>query len=221
MPENNWKIQNGVLETGGSQLAEKQLPSDFTLVVLAGGASSRMGKEKSDLILDGQTFLETQIEKGRQLGAKKILISGYRGDCCSEEIVPDRIPGQGPLGGLESCFRKAETEKCLVLGVDTPLVPAEELRGLLKYAMEEADQPVTMLCHSGKEESLMAVYDASLYKNITAFLESGRSSVYRFLNTVGYSLYHTGAPEICFQNINDPDTYRKICSQQECGQTVE
>lgn len=195
--------------------------NNFTLVVLAGGASSRMGQEKSDLLLNGQTFLETQIAKGRQLGAKKILISGYRGEQCREETVPDRIPGQGPLGGLESCFRKAETAKCLVIGVDTPLVPVEELHNLLKYAIEEADKPVTMLCHNGKEESLMAVYDASLYKEITAFLESGRSSVYRFLNTVGYSLYHTSAPEGYFQNINDPEAYRKICAQQECDQTVE
>lgn len=207
MPENNPKLQEDVLAAERGS----HLPEDFTLVVLAGGASSRMGREKSDLLLDGQTFLETQIAKGRQLGAKQILISGYRGEQCSEEIVPDRIPGQGPLGGLESCFRKAETAKCLVLGVDTPLVPVEELHRLLQYAMEEADKPVTMLCHNGKEESLMAVYDASLYKEITEFLESGRSSVYRFLNTVGYSLYYTSAPEGYFQNINDPDTYRKIC----------
>ena len=70
--------------------------------------------------------------------------------------MPDRISGQGPLGGLESCFRRAKTEKCLVLGVDTPLVPVEELQNLLKFAMEKADQPVTMLCHNGKEESLIA-----------------------------------------------------------------
>ena len=75
-------------------------------------------------------------------------------------------------------------------GVDTPLVPVEELQNLLKFAMEKADQPVTMLCHNGKEESLIAVYDARLYKEITDFLESGRSSVYRFLNTVGYSYTH-------------------------------
>ena len=187
--------------------------NNFTMVVLAGGASSRMGREKSDLLFGGRTFLETQIEKGRKLGARQILISGYRGTHCREEIVPDRIPGQGPLGGLESCFRKAGTEKCLVLGVDTPLVPLEELHRLLHYAMEETDKPVTMLCHNGKEESLMAVYDARLYKEITDFLESGRSSVYRFLNTVGYSLYHTSAPESYFQNVNDPDTYAKVCKE--------
>ena len=213
MPENNRKMQTDTPELKDGQLAEQQLPSDFTLIVLAGGASNRMGREKSDLPLDGRTFLEIQIEKGRQLGAKQILISGYRGTRCGEEIVPDRISGQGPLGGLESCFRRAKTEKCLVLGVDTPLVPVEELYGLLKFAMEEADKSVTMLCHNGKEESLIAVYDAGLYKQITEFLESGRSSVYRFLNTVGYSLYHTSAPENHFQNINDPEIYMKVCKR--------
>ena len=164
MPENNRKMQTDISELENGQLAEQQLPSDFTLVVLAGGASSHMGREKSDLLLDGQTFLEIQIGKGCQLGAKQILIS-----------VPDRISGQGPLGGLESCFRRAKTEKCLVLGVDTPLVPVEELQNLLKFAMEKADQPVTMLCHNGKEESLIAVYDARLYKEITDFLASDAS----------------------------------------------
>ena len=215
MPENNRKMQTDISELENGQLAEQQLPSDFTLVVLVGGASSHMGREKSDLLLDGQTFLEIQIGKGCQLGAKQILISGYRGTQCGEEIVPDRISGQGPLGGLESCFRRAKTEKCLVLGVDTPLVPVEELQNLLKFAMEKADQPVTMLCHNGKEELLIAVYDARLYKEITDFLESGRSSVYRFLNTVGYSLYHTSTPENYFQNINDPEIYKKVCTECE------
>ena len=76
--------------------------------------------------------------------------------------MPDRISGQGPLGGLESCFRRAKTEKCLVLGVDTPLVPVEELQNLLKFAMEKADQPVTMLCHNGKD---FLASDASDYLN--------------------------------------------------------
>ena len=39
------------------------------MVVLAGGASSRMGRDKSDLIIEGKTFLEMQIEKGRNWGS--------------------------------------------------------------------------------------------------------------------------------------------------------
>lgn len=39
--------------------------------------------------------------------------------------------------------------------------------------------------------------------------------MYRFLNTVGYSLYHTSAPENYFQNINDPEIYKKVCTECE------
>lgn len=188
----------------------ESLLQEFTMIILAGGASSRMGREKSALTLDGKTFLEIQIEKGKQLGAKEILVSGYRGEHCSEEIVPDRILGQGPLGGLESCLRRAKTPKCLVLGVDTPLVPVSELRELLQTAMKETEKKATLLCHNGKEESLMAVYDASLYKEIEAFLKEGKSSVYRFLNEISFALYHTECPDQAFSNINDPESYQKI-----------
>lgn len=189
---------------------------EFAMIILAGGASSRMGREKSDLTLNGKTFLEIQIEKGKQLGAKEILVSGYRGKHCSEEIVPDRIAGQGPLGGLESSLRRAKTEKCLVLGVDTPLVPVPELRELLRTAMKENEKKVTLLCHHGKEEPLMAVYDTSLCSKIEAFLREGKSSVYRFLNEIGFALYHTEIEEECFCNINDWDSYQKINVTLSC-----
>ena len=109
--------------------------------------------------------------------------------------MPDRISGQGPLGGLESCFRRAKTEKCLVLGVDTPLVPVEELQNLLKFAMEKADQPVTMLCHNGKEESLIAVYDARLYKEITDFLASDASDY----NSTSMQIAYRICKQVVFQ----------------------
>ena len=45
MPENNRKMQTDISELENGQLAEQQLPSDFTLVVLAGGASSHRGRD--------------------------------------------------------------------------------------------------------------------------------------------------------------------------------
>lgn len=52
---------------------------EISMIILAGGASSRMGRDKSDLTIDGKTFLEMQIEKGEKLGINDILLSGYRG----------------------------------------------------------------------------------------------------------------------------------------------
>lgn len=125
--------------------------------------------------------MEIQIEKGKQLGIKKIYISGYKGVRCTEEIVMDRIKNRGPLGGLEACFRKASEEgfsHCLVLGVDTPLVPKEELKSLVDKAQKESENRAVLLRHAEKEESLMSVYESSLYQEIAQFLETGQASVF-------------------------------------------
>lgn len=191
-------------------MAENKL----AMIVLAGGASSRMGKEKSDLKFDGKSFLEIQIQKGKDLGVGKIYVSGYRGAHCTEEIVMDRIKERGPLGGLEACLDRAAEdgfEHCLVLGVDTPLVPVAELQKLIQAAGADEQSRVTILRHNGKEESLIAVYETDLAKDIRAFLERGQASVFRFLNEIGYSCYDTQGDERYFMNINDPKIYREIC----------
>lgn len=195
-------------------MAENKL----AMIVLAGGASSRMGQEKSDLLLDGKSFLEIQIEKGRQLGITEIYVSGYRGEHCSEEIVMDRIPGRGPLGGLEACLHRAEqdgADHCLVLSVDTPLAPVSELEKLVRAALGDTENPVTLLCHGGREESLIAVYESRLHRDIRAFLERGQSSVFRFLNEIGYGCYDTQEDDLYFTNINDPQVYGRICGKSE------
>lgn len=193
-------------------MAENKL----AMIVLAGGASSRMGREKSDLLLNGRTFLETQIAKGRQLGVNRIYVSGYHGEGCTEEIVMDRIKERGPLGGLEACLSKAAgdgADRCLVLGVDTPLVPVSELQNLIQSASADDQNRVTLLRHNGKEESLMAVYETSLSSDIRAFLERGQASVFRFLNEIGYSRYDTQEDDRYFTNINDPKVYEEVSKE--------
>lgn len=192
------------------------METKLAMIVLAGGASSRMGREKSNLLLNGRTFLETQIAKGKQLGVNRIYVSGYHGEGCTEEIVMDRIKERGPLGGLEACLSKAAgdgADRCLVLGVDTPLVPVSELQNLIQSASADDQNRVTLLRHNGKEESLMAVYETSLSSDIRAFLERGQASVFRFLNEIGYSRYDTQEDDRYFTNINDPKVYEEVSKE--------
>ena len=102
--------------------------------------------------------MEDTDRKRMSVGSKQILISGYRGTQCGEEIVPDRISGQGPFGGLESCFRRAKTEKCLVLGVDARWYLVEELKNLLKFAQwkktdQTGDYAVVIMEREGSSDS--------------------------------------------------------------------
>lgn len=179
------------------------------MVILAGGASSRMGKDKSDLPAGGKTFLETQIEKGRLLGIEDILVSGYQGKSCSERIIKDRIPGKGPLGGLEACFREAENEWCLVLGVDVPMVPVRDLEQLIQRP-RFSSAPAVILQHGGREEPLIGVYRTSLADAMLAEITERKGSVFAFLGRIGYETYVSGSPDEYFSNVNDPAAYEAL-----------
>lgn len=199
--------------------AEKKI----SMVILAGGASSRMGQDKSDLLLDGKTFLEIQIKKGRMLGIEDILISGYHGKKelpKNVRLIRDRFPGKGPLGGLEACLREAKFPQCLVLGIDVPLVPVEELKMLIEKAVEEIrgkeKTSAVILEHHGREEPLMGVYDCKLADKMLEEIIQYKGSVFAFLRRNGYQCVQSQKPQECFMNVNDPEAYCRL-KKEICG----
>lgn len=190
----------------------------YSMIILAGGKSSRMGIDKADLLLHGKTFLETQIEKGRELGISDVLVSGYHGKNCSAPTVPDRIKAKGPLGGLEACLRTAQNPRALVLSVDVPLVPTAELKKMIECDRSIPDlfcekyKSVTILCNNGKEQPLIAIYDCSLADEMEEEILTRKGSVFAFINRIGYRRYESYAKPMLFENINDPDIYKKIAA---------
>lgn len=181
----------------------------LTLVILAGGLSKRMGRDKADIMFRGKTFLQTQIEKGKMLGVQEIIVSGYRGEKCSEKIVCDRILRRGPLGGMEASFREVRTRRCLVLSVDVPLIPVTELEALIK-ASGQSDLPITILQHEENEEPLIGVYDANLADVMVEEIIQRKGSVFDFLQRVGYDTYQAKAESSYFENVNTMEMLEKI-----------
>lgn len=181
-----------------------------SLAILAGGRSSRMGQDKADLSWRGKTFLQWQIEKGIALGLKDILVAGYRGSRCPFPVIPDRFPGRGPLAGMEACLRQANYPDCLVLSVDTPLVPVNVLKRLLcVHAAQNA--PATLLRHRGREEPLIAVYSRTLAPEMERELQEGKGTAFRVVNAAGYTVFDADCAEECFANINRESDYRWLC----------
>lgn len=183
----------------------------FSMIILAGGKSSRMGQDKADLLLHGKSFLEIQIEKARELGISDIVVSGYRGQLQQSDvrIIPDEKPEQGPLGGLSTCLNVIKSQWALVLSVDAPLVPASELRHLLKYAEEEAQKAV--IVQSGAQQyPLIGVYHRSLVPAMLEEVTQRKGSVFAMLRRAGYAVYMSEADESVFSNVNDPASYQRM-----------
>jgi molybdopterin-guanine dinucleotide biosynthesis protein A len=106
----------------------------ISAVILAGGKSSRMGRDKAFLEFEGQTLLARQIALARAAGAGEIFIAG-RSDVEYAEfdcpILNDKFQNAGPLAGIERALDSASTPHLLVLAVDLPGMHIKFLRRLL------------------------------------------------------------------------------------------
>ena len=193
-------------ETLAARRSERRARA-FSGVVLAGGMSRRMGRSKPELLLRGKTLLQWQVEKLRSLGIADILISGSRGLWLpGTRTVPDILPQRGPLGGLHACLDQAENSRCVVLGVDTPLVPVNALAQLCRSCKDG----VTVLRRGEKEEPLIGVYASSLAAKIYPLIQNGGAPV-RSLRTVGgWDFFDYLGPAEYLRNCNTPENFQAV-----------
>ena len=96
--------------------------------VLAGGKSSRMGRDKALLELGGRPMVQIAVEKLQSFCAQ-VWIAGNRDDLASfAKVVREQRMDAGPAAGIEAGLRAAEQPWALFVPVDVPLVPVELLR---------------------------------------------------------------------------------------------
>lgn len=176
-------------------------------VVLAGGASRRMGRDKAGLMLGGRTLLQRQVHKLRSLGIADIMLSGAGLPALpGVRVVPDELPGNGPLGGLHACLRASGNDACLVVSVDAALVPAAALARLCQCHMGG----VTVLRHGGWEEPLIGVYDRAAAARIAALLGEGERRVRALKGAVRWRYFDYLGPEELLANCNTPEEFAAL-----------
>ena len=109
----------------------------FSAVILAGGKSTRMGRDKAFLEVGGQTLLSRQIATAHAVGTAEIFISG-RADTDYSAFVPrvlhDEFFEAGPLAGIHVALAAAQNPLLLVLAVDLPNLKPDMLRKILARA---------------------------------------------------------------------------------------
>ena len=183
----------------------------ISAVVLAGGYSTRMGRDKASLALNGRTFLEIQVDKLRALGVADVMVSGAGYRAAGARTVADIYPHRGPLGGVHACLLSAAHPACLVVSTDVPLIPTEALMELVQAHVGG----VTALCHGDRVEPLMAVYDCALAGEAERLLNSGNTSMMQLLRRAPLTRYAYRMDEFLLTNCNTPEDYARILA---CGE---
>ena len=188
----------------------------YSLLLLAGGKSSRMGTNKAELTFEGKTFLEHMLDKARELGIEKYYISGYassREDVCT---VWDHYENRGPLGGLHACMKVMDTPYCLVLPVDAPNLPQKILEALLScHEDRKGDDRVLIWEHGDRMEPLIAVYPIAMTQTIEELIRESSAPVFRVLDRWGYACFRLETEDEEILNVNTPQLYQKLLSEKE------
>jgi molybdopterin-guanine dinucleotide biosynthesis protein A len=103
----------------------------FGVLILTGGGSRRMGRDKAALAWDGTRAVDRLAALAEALGAERVLTVGAD---LGLPFVPDPEPGAGPVGGVlagAAALRAAGLARALVLAVDAPTITVEDLAPLL------------------------------------------------------------------------------------------
>ena len=184
--------------------------SEISAVVLAGGYSSRMGKNKAELRLDDESFIEHQISLIKQLGISDIMISGSnQPPIVGTRLIGDIYPHRGPLSGIHAGLVSARYSSLLVIAVDNPLLTAELLEELLK-SHESASAELTILSHKGILEPLIGVYSKSLAAQCERILTEEKSSVRKLIDSSKSFCFEYAGDERLLMNCNTAAEYEEL-----------
>ena len=155
------------------------------VVILAGGLSRRMGRDKAQVELGGEPLLARQVRRWRA-HFPSVWVSVDRPgrfDTYGAGELCDLRPGnQGPLAGLEAAFLGTEAERVFLTAVDLPFAEPE-LAGRVLEALE-CHQVCCLRWEDGRLEPLFAAYRRSCLPAVQACLEEGRRSFRGLLERV-------------------------------------
>jgi molybdopterin-guanine dinucleotide biosynthesis protein A len=156
-------------------------------IILAGGQSRRMGRDKALIDFQGKPLIAHVIAALRELTNDIVVVSnrsdvyGPLGASWGARVVADYDPPCGPLGGIAAGLQAMDSELAIVVACDMPFLNVPLLRWLIDQAAGyDAVVPQT----DEEFEPLHAIYRRTCYNPIVRRLEQGDRRVISFFPDV-------------------------------------
>ena len=187
---------------------------DVAIVVLAGGKSRRMGRDKLGLAFGGKTLLESVVGKyAAEFG--EVYLSVASADKYPEidaQRIVDIVPGLGPLSGLHAALSGIRADLAFLVAAHLPFASARAAKRIIELCGESAACVVRL--PDGKLEPLFGCYRKTLLPQCSAAISSGDHRLTEILN--GADTRFVAPNELgdlwsdkLIWNINYPEDYEK------------
>ncbi len=184
--------------------------------ILAGGSSTRMGRDKALLELGGVPMASRLADLVSPL-AEQVTIIGPP-QAFTElpiRVHPDDEPGLGPLGGIATALRYCKQPWAMVLGCDLPFLSRAWLADLKRRAAESSADVLLPFNERGQAEPLCAMYRKAAGETIRTALARGARKVTDGLTELHvenipaseWKEFDSGG--LLFKNMNTPEDYEQ------------
>jgi molybdopterin-guanine dinucleotide biosynthesis protein A len=182
-------------------------------LVLAGGRSTRMQRDKAALEYSGRTQLERAVELLTPL-VERVFVS-VRPDQTADPLrarfrqIVDSGEVAGPMAGIIAAQTRHPDAAWLVLACDLPLLDRQTLEHLLRSRRPQRQATAYRSSHDGLPEPLCAIYEPSSREAIRAHVASGRDCPRKFLIGADTALLDQPEPG-ALDNVNTPNEYGSV-----------
>jgi molybdopterin-guanine dinucleotide biosynthesis protein A len=197
--------------------------SGFSAAILIGGRATRFeGRDKSALIVEGNTILSRQLAAlaGIAPGVDMdvMLVGGHPGADVppSTRVVRDIVPGCGPLSGLHAALSSARFDATLMLACDMPFVSTALLRHLLSLGTATDAADIVVPRTNRGYHPLCAVYSRACLEPAARRLARGELKLASMFDEMRVrvvtadTLEAFGDPDRLLANVNTSIEYRAI-----------
>lgn len=179
-------------------------------IVLAGGRSSRMQRDKAALEYGGRSQLERAVELLAPL-VEQVFVS-IRADQTADPLrarfaqIVDSGEVAGPIAGIVAAQHRHPEAAWLVLACDLPRLDHQTLTHLVQSRQRERQATAYRSSHDGLPEPLCAIYEPSSREAIRAYVANGRDCPRKFLLNGDAALLDQPEPG-ALDNVNTPAEY--------------
>lgn len=175
--------------------------------VLAGGKSSRMGRNKGMIRVAGKPMIAHIVDTLDMLGFQVEIIGTSEYEMFGKKVHQDIIPEKGPMGGLYTALSACTKEQVLLTGCDMPFLP---FAAFSKLTRNKDLTGIKLGTLNGQLQPLIGLYPAHLIKSVERAILSDHLKMIDFVRCHTHTLIEMDEIAIAhpngFLNFNTPQS---------------
>jgi molybdenum cofactor guanylyltransferase len=185
---------------------------EYTGIILSGGKSRRMGRDKSLIKIGNLSLIEHQINLIKPLCSEILISSGNKElEYLGYPLIEDEFQECGPMAGIYSCLMKANYDWSFVISVDTPFVTQELIETL---AAQTSGFECVIPFHGNGIEPLVGFYHRQVVTVILGKIKNSELKMSALIESLNVNLVDIDGlikkDKMIIFNINNPGDLEQV-----------